>query len=96
MKFRVKFTPNAQAHLRSFKKFEQQKIVDAIKQQLLNEPLTKTQNRKPLRNNPLSRWELRVEKYRVFYDVEIDVVEIKAIGHKEHNKLFIAGKEFTL
>jgi hypothetical protein len=34
----------------------------------------------------------------VFYDVveESKLVQIKAIGYKEHNKLFIHGKEFEL
>jgi mRNA-degrading endonuclease RelE of RelBE toxin-antitoxin system len=46
----------------------------------------------------LSRWELRVRKYRVFYDVvvESEIVEIKAIGYKEHNQLFINRREFEL
>jgi len=96
MTFSIKFTPIALEHLRNFRKFEQKKIVEAIKQQLIYEPLAPTRNRKPLRNNPLSRWELRVEDYRVFYDVENQVVEIKAIGYKEHNQLFIKGKEFKL
>ena len=47
-----------------------------------------------------SDWELRVEKYRVFYDVVIEgdsgVVQIKAVGHKEHNTLYIGGREVQL
>jgi len=46
----------------------------------------------------LATWELQVGKYRVFYDVEQEdqVVRVKAVGWKEHNQLFIRGKEFTL
>jgi mRNA-degrading endonuclease RelE of RelBE toxin-antitoxin system len=84
--------------LGNLKKTEAKIIVDAIKKQLTDEPFTQTKNRKPLRRNPLSRWELRVKKYRIFYESSQDgnAVEIKAIGHKEHNRLFINGKEFEL
>lgn len=60
--------------------------------------MTKTSNRKPLRPNELSKWELRVSEYRIFHDVdEITLtVKIKAVGYKEHNRLFIRGKEFYL
>jgi addiction module RelE/StbE family toxin len=98
MRYTIKFTPSALEHLRGFRKFEQKSITEAIKTHLAIEPLTETRQRKPLRQNPLSRWELRVRNYRVFYDVtaEDEVVEIKAIGYKEHNKLFIGGREFEL
>jgi mRNA-degrading endonuclease RelE of RelBE toxin-antitoxin system len=98
MKFIIKFTLKALEQLENFKKSEGKIIVDAIKKQLTDEPFTQTKNRKPLRRNPLSRWELRVKKYRIFYDCSEDenVVEIKAIGYKEHNNLFIDGKEFGL
>ena len=98
MKFAINFTPNALDHLQYFRKFEQQIIVEAIKTQLPYDPVIKTKKRKPLRENPLSRWELRVQHYRIFYDVdqEHQLVEIKAIGYKEHNTLFFRGKEFSL
>jgi mRNA-degrading endonuclease RelE of RelBE toxin-antitoxin system len=36
--------------------------------------------------------------YRIFYDVEEEhaTVYVKAIGRKEHNRLFIRGKEYLL
>jgi len=98
MKFAINFTPNTLDHLQYFRKVEQKIIVEAIKAQLPYEPFTKTKNRKPLRENPLSRWELRVKHYRIFYDVDQDsqLVEIKAIGYKEHNTVFFRGKEFFI
>lgn len=98
VKFTIKFTPQALDHLRTYRKLKQKTIVEATKKELLHDPLTPTKNRKPLRENPLSRWELRVGKYRVFYDANStsQVVEIKTIGHKEHNQLFLGGKEFKL
>jgi mRNA-degrading endonuclease RelE of RelBE toxin-antitoxin system len=50
--------------------------------------------------NELSDWELRVQKFRVFYDVLIEpdrrTVKVKAVGHKEHNILYVGGKEVQL
>jgi len=46
----------------------------------------------------LGEWELRVGMYRVFYDVaaEQTTVKIKAVGYKQHNRLNLRGKEYTL
>jgi len=53
-----------------------------------------------LHSNELSDWELRVQKFRVFYDVVIEderqIARIKAVGHKEHNLLFIGKREVKL
>lgn len=96
--FDVGFTSKARADLRYLKKAAQSAVLDAIEKHLANEPLKETRNRKPLRPNDLSEWELRVGIHRVFYDVDVVAgsVTIKAIGWKEHNKLFIGGKEYDL
>jgi mRNA-degrading endonuclease RelE of RelBE toxin-antitoxin system len=68
-----------------------------IEAQLASEPITEMRNRKKLGENELSDWELRIDKYRVFYDEvierDISIVQIKAVGHKEHNKLDVSGRE---
>jgi hypothetical protein len=50
--------------------------------------------------NALSDWELRVGQLRVFYDVVIEedrqIVKVKAVGHKDHNTLYVGGKEVSL
>jgi mRNA-degrading endonuclease RelE of RelBE toxin-antitoxin system len=53
---------------------------------------------RPLRPNQVAEWELRIGKYRIFYDVNTDrnAVEVKMVGSKEGNKLFILGKEYEL
>jgi mRNA-degrading endonuclease RelE of RelBE toxin-antitoxin system len=100
MPFNIEFTRPAADHVRGFKKFEQQIILDAIDVHLTYEPTIETKNRKPLSRNELSNWELRVQKFRVFYDV-IDneneqIVKIKAVGHKKHNTLYIGEQEVEL
>jgi mRNA-degrading endonuclease RelE of RelBE toxin-antitoxin system len=96
--FRVEFTERAFVHLESFRKFERNIILDAVKAQLPYQPTEETRNRKLLRDNPLADWELRIQHYRVFYEVDAarHLVRIVAIGHKEHNTLFLGGEEITL
>ena len=98
MKFRIDIAQSAFEDLQWFKKYERVLILEAMDKQLLDEPAVETRNRKSLRENILSRWELRVDKYRVFYNVdETDsVVLITAVGYKERNKLFIRGKEVKI
>jgi mRNA-degrading endonuclease RelE of RelBE toxin-antitoxin system len=96
--FELRFSQDAKEDLKVFKKTEQATILDAIPVQLASEPLTETRNRKPLRTNDLSQWELRVDRYRIFYDVDAEnsIVLIKAIGWKDHNILRIRGEEYSL
>jgi mRNA-degrading endonuclease RelE of RelBE toxin-antitoxin system len=96
--FRVEFTETAWEHLERYKQFETNIIMGAINVQLPHQPLDETRNRKRLRDNPLADWELRVQKYRVFYEVDAErqIVRIVAVGHKEHNRLFIGGEELEL
>lgn len=100
MKFEINFTPTAANLIRAYRKFAQKIILDSIEAQLSDEPTLETRNRKRLGENELSDWELRVDNYRVFYDVVIEddsrIVQIKAVGHKEHNTLYIGGKEVQI
>jgi mRNA-degrading endonuclease RelE of RelBE toxin-antitoxin system len=100
MTFEIEFTKTAANHVRCYKKFEQRIILDAIAEQLSHDAMTATRNRKRLTENELSDWELRVQKFRVFYDILVEedrqVVKIKGVGHKEHNTLYIGGREVEL
>lgn len=100
MAYEIQFTRTAADHVRAYRKVDQQAILDAIAEQLAHEPATETRNRKRVGENELSDWELRVQTFRVFYDITTEenrqVVKIKGVGHKEHNKLYIGGKEVQL
>ena len=100
MAFDVQFTQLAATHVRSYRKFAQRIIFDGIEEQRAHGPDTETRNRTRLGENDLSDWELRIGKFRVFYDLVVDetqqIVKVKAVGHKEHNKLFIGQKEVQL
>ena len=72
-------------------------IVPGVENQLAQEPLVETRNRKRLRANPIAPWALRLRDMRVFYEVdEPDVVTVLAIGTKRGNRLYIEGEEIGL
>jgi mRNA-degrading endonuclease RelE of RelBE toxin-antitoxin system len=52
-------------------------------------------NRKRLRPNETAEWELRIGKFRVFYDVDhtVRIVAIEAIAEKKGDSLFFQGEE---
>jgi mRNA-degrading endonuclease RelE of RelBE toxin-antitoxin system len=98
MGYRIEITEDAKVDLAFFKANERKRILAAIREQLSYEPLKETRNRKKLRENPISPWELRSGKYRVFYEVEEDIVTVGVIsvGWKKHNILYIRGKEVKI
>lgn len=96
--FEIELTESAADDLAFLRKADGRYILAEIERHLSYEPLVPTLRRKPLRPNLLAMWELRLGNFRVFYDVENDanIVVIRAVGWKEHNRLLIRGKEFEL
>ncbi len=96
--YRIEVTEEAKGDLSYYTAFERKLIVSEIREQLTHQPHVETKNRKPLRDSPLASWELRVSKYRVFYEVDevASTVSVVSVGHKEHNVLLIRGKEVQL
>jgi mRNA-degrading endonuclease RelE of RelBE toxin-antitoxin system len=96
--FRIELTPEASDDLGSMRTFDQRRLVVVMEMQLGHEPTRETRNRKRLRPNDLAEWELRVEAFRVFYDVlaEDEIVKVVAIGLKQGNDLFIHGEKYEL
>ena len=94
----IEFSPSSLEDLRSLRKPDQRQILNGIETQPRHEPTTEARNRKRLRPNELAAWELRICKFRVFYDVnnEERVVSIVAIGLKIGNLLFIRGEQTKL
>lgn len=99
MEFELEFSPDAWGHLQGFSARDRGILLDEINAQLRYEPNLETRNRKPMKESLLATWELRVGKFRVFYDVHdntVKIVSILAIGYKIHNQLFIGGRKFEL
>jgi mRNA-degrading endonuclease RelE of RelBE toxin-antitoxin system len=96
--YQIEVTEEAKGDLFYYTAFERKIIVSGIREQLTHQPHVETKNRKPLRDNPLASWELRVGKYRIFYEVDdtASTVSVVSVGHKGHNVLLIRGKEVQL
>lgn len=92
--YTIDMTDIAEEDLAYYRVFERRMIVNEILSRLMYEPDAEALGRKILRANPLAKWELKLGKYRVFY--EIDTVNLSvsiiSIGHKEHNVLYVQGK----
>lgn len=92
--YEIEYTDSAQQDLAFFKTHEQVLIYDEINEQLKYEPTRETRKRKRMRPNSTAEWELRIDKYRVFYDVDtvVRIVSIEAIGEKEGNCIRFRGR----
>ena len=99
MSDRIDYSPDAVDHLRALPVREQRNLVDAVDEQLADQPTVETRNRKPMRPNPIAPWELRVGHLRVYYEVQEEpdpVVRVLAVGVKDRNGVRIAGEEMVL
>ena len=92
----VNITPDAQGDIRYFKAYERRIITSNIRTFLTHDVLVETNRRKSLEPNQLGSWELRIDQYRVFYDVEDTVVYVTAVGYKDHNDLYIRGRKVAV
>jgi mRNA-degrading endonuclease RelE of RelBE toxin-antitoxin system len=90
----IRFARDVEKDLRKIPERQPALLLDAIEIQLRHEPSVRTRNRKLILNlippwvaeTPI--WELRVGKYRVFYDVSEDdrAVYVRAIREKPPGK----------
>ena len=96
--FEIELTLDAIDDMRLLRKYERQQIVETIQDQLAQQPTEETRNRKRLRPNQLAEWELRIGRFRVFYDIDAQAnrVKIEAVGYKRGNRLLIHGEEYKL
>jgi mRNA-degrading endonuclease RelE of RelBE toxin-antitoxin system len=96
--YEIEFSYEAREDLDWFEKHEQNEIVDGIEASLTYEPAVESRNRKRLRPNAVAEWELRLGKFRVFYDVNVVVriVSVVAIGEKVRSAYRFRGEERDL
>ena len=101
--FELVYAPQTKRQMRAIERRPFSLIKKAIEDQLTYEPEVETRNRKPLKRPVVfqATWEIRVGPdncFRVFYDVDIEAhaVNVLAVGVKERDRLFIAGKEVEL
>jgi len=96
--FRISYTDSALADISTFRKNERRTIFDTVDEQLIYQPDLITRNRKKLRSNAIAEWDLRIQDFRVLYDIYFDKqkVEVKVVGLKQGAKFLVRGKEFLL
>ena len=92
--FAVVYAESVAVDLAAIRAFERGQLLDQIDRQLSHEPVRETRNRKILRGltppwehvKPV--WELRVNQYRVFYDVDEATrqVIVRAVRRKPPHK----------
>ncbi|MFM7131028.1 MAG: hypothetical protein ACKO0V_16895 [bacterium] len=73
------------------------KIVEsAILARLVEQPTVESNAILKLRPNPLAQYELRVQRFRVLYNVDIMNTEVilLLVGIKDGNRLIVEGEEF--
>ena len=101
MAYEIRFAQCVREHMKHLTATERSILLDGIREQLKDEPLVETRNRKPLRPNPVAPWELRVGQLRALYDLRsaeptleasTDVVYVLAAGKKTRNVLRIGGE----
>ena len=101
-RFAIIYAPEVGRHVKAIEAKHHGLIRGAIDDQLSFAPGERTRNRKPLEELPGpfgATWELRCgpsNRFRIFYEFSRDTREvwILAIGLKDRDRLFIAGKEF--
>ena len=96
MHFEIKMTSEAEEDLNYFRAYERGVIVDGMKNHLRIDADKESKRRKRLRPNPIAPFELRIDNYRVFYDLEDRTVWVISVGWKEHNDVYIRGKKVIL
>lgn len=93
MPYKIDYSPEAQDNLDDLSARNRVIVLTAIDGQLVYEPEKLTRNRKRLKPNKLNlSWELRVDKFRVFYRVEGKIVTVDLIGEKVGNRVYV-GRE---
>jgi mRNA-degrading endonuclease RelE of RelBE toxin-antitoxin system len=94
MAYTIDLEQDAWDDLKIFRKGEQVKILKAIEIHLTYEPTRQSKSRiKRLRAGTQPPYRLRVDEFRVYYDVEEDdnVVIVYGIVHKKHSLAWLAA-----
>ena len=92
MPFAIEFNRAAIRHVRALTARQRAIVMDGIRDQLTDEPLKETRNKKSRRPNPIAPMELRLGSLRVYYDVSGPVVIVLAGGVKIRERVQIDGK----
>lgn len=71
MSYRIEFVRSAKDDLRLLRKTDQVKVLDRIERHLMHEPRRQSKSRiKQLRVKTFPPYRLRVDEFRIYYDVD--------------------------
>src|SRR5205809_874304 len=92
--FTIEYAESVAEDLAPLRAFDRQRLLDAIEEQLTHQPTQETRHKKivigltPPWEHEEPIWELRVGKYRVFYDAdeEAATVIVRAVRRKPPHK----------
>ena len=92
--YAIQYVESTADDLAGLRAVDRSRILDEIEEQLTHEPVQETKRKKVLRGlkppwehvEPV--WELRVDEFRVFYDVDeaASQVTVRAVRHKPAHK----------
>jgi mRNA-degrading endonuclease RelE of RelBE toxin-antitoxin system len=96
MPYRISITEVAAQQLRAVAARDRRIVESAISARLTEQPATPTRPIRKLRSNPFAEFELRVQHFRVLYNVDnaVEDVVVLLIGIKAGNRLIVGGEEF--
>ncbi|MFH1909462.1 MAG: type II toxin-antitoxin system RelE/ParE family toxin [Chloroflexota bacterium] len=90
MSYEILFFSDAIDDLRSLKANARAKILDAIEQHLQYEPDKESKSRiKRLKGLSSPQYRLRVDEYRIYYDITGHTIEIIAVVLKEQSAIWL-------
>ena len=97
-RYSIALTLTAYGHLEALRRYDRNRVLGAIKEQLAFSPDEETRNKKLLRANPVADWELRVQPFRVFYEVDKPnaSVRVVAVGRKRRDRLIMGDQEIQI
>jgi mRNA-degrading endonuclease RelE of RelBE toxin-antitoxin system len=81
MPYRIEFVGGAKADLRRLRRTDRVKVLDRIERHLTHQPELQGKSRiKRLRPGTFPPYRLRVEKFRVYYDVDEQIRRVVILG----------------
>jgi mRNA-degrading endonuclease RelE of RelBE toxin-antitoxin system len=97
MAYEIILTNPATTELKTLRAYDRRRVVDEIEKQLMHQPTVETRNRKLLAIDPdidpdfayePPIWELRIDEFRVFYDVNDSeqAVTVRAVRRKRYGQ----------
>ncbi|MBI2927935.1 MAG: type II toxin-antitoxin system RelE/ParE family toxin [Verrucomicrobia bacterium] len=93
-RYEINFTEPALDDLEWLRKVDQKAVLEGVDRLLSHQPDLEAKNRKRLYEHPLASWEIRVGRFRVFYNLPegVRIVEVVAVGWKDREQLYVRGK----